>query len=110
MILSREPDGVWVYNLSDTPIFVNSPTLDNQHDGHSLVVYRVPSGQCLCIWDPTKITTPWNNRLSLNGLPTGPVDRNSVRISFAKGWGQGYSRQEITACPCWLEVLLAPCR
>lgn len=44
------------------------------------------------------------------GAQTGPVDIHSVRISFAKGWGPKYSRQEVTACPCWLEVLLSPCR
>lgn len=41
---------------------------------------------------------------------TGPVDTHSVRISFAKGWGPNYSRQEVTGCPCWLEVLLNPVR
>ncbi|EMP28229.1 Mothers against decapentaplegic like protein 6 [Chelonia mydas] len=36
----------------------------------------------------------------------GACDPNSIRISFAKGWGPCYSRQFITACPCWLEILL----
>ena len=40
----------------------------------------------------------------------GPFDPNALRISFAKGWGPKYSRQFITSCPCWVEVLLAPCR
>jgi hypothetical protein len=46
----------------------------------------------------------------------GPVDPHSVQISFVKGWGLNYSRQDVTACPCRLEVLLNrhdlhyPCR
>lgn len=40
----------------------------------------------------------------------GPVDTNSVRISFVKGWGPNYQRNEVKSCPCWLEVLLSPCR
>ncbi|XP_068908829.1 mothers against decapentaplegic homolog 6 [Tenebrio molitor] len=102
--LSHEGGSVWVYNRSDNPIFVNSVTLD----ADSPLPTRVPAEQCLCVYDPKKaahrtcgcdFTTPY-----------GPVDPNSIRISFAKGWGPDYRRQEITSCPCWLEILLAPCR
>lgn len=114
-MLSQEADGVWAYNRSESPIFVNSPTLDDP-ESRTLLVYRVPPGFCLNIFDHTKIlqlpygsgTTRTSNQTS--GFASGPVDINSVRISFAKGWGPKYSRQEVTSCPCWLEVLLAPCR
>lgn len=46
----------------------------------------------------------------ISGAQTGPIDIYSVRISFAKGWGPKYQRQEVTACPCWLEVHLSRCR
>ena len=38
----------------------------------------------------------------------GPFDPHAIRISFAKGWNnnQGYSRSDITCCPCWIEVHL----
>lgn len=114
-MLSQEADGVWAYNRSESPIFVNSPTLDDP-ESRTLLVYRVPPGFCLNIFDRTKIlqlpygsgTTRTSNQAT--GFASGPVDINSVRISFAKGWGPKYSRQEVTSCPCWLEVLLAPCR
>ncbi|KOC59534.1 Mothers against decapentaplegic like protein 6 [Habropoda laboriosa] len=115
LMLSQEADGVWAYNRSESPIFVNSPTLDDP-ESRTLLVYRVSPGFCLNIFDRTKIlqlpygngTTRMSNQAS--GFASGPVDINSVRISFAKGWGPKYSRQEVTSCPCWLEVLLAPCR
>lgn len=106
--MSQEPDGVWIFNRSDSPIFVNSPTLD-EIESHAVTVYRVPPGYSLLIFDYGKAATGnfgWN----FTHCRDGPIDRNSVRISFAKGWGPNYSRQEVTACPCWLEVLLAPCR
>lgn len=53
----------------------------------------------------------WSTYLSNSGgAQTGPIDIYSVRISFAKGWGPNYQRQEVTACPCWLEVHLSRCR
>lgn len=105
-----ESDGVWVYNRSDQPIFVNSPTLDDT-ETRTLLVYRVPPGHCLCIFDPIKASErPPPNWNHYGSTPTGPIDPNSVRISFAKGWGPKYSRQDVTACPCWLELLLTPCR
>ncbi|XP_063781636.1 mothers against decapentaplegic homolog 6 isoform X2 [Pseudophryne corroboree] len=104
ILLSKEADGVWAYNRSDHPIFVNSPTLDAP-TCRSLVVRKVMPGYSLKVFDYKKSCV-------LQHLPPppefadGPYDPHSVRISFAKGWGPCYSRQMITSCPCWLEVLL----
>ncbi|XP_053559515.1 mothers against decapentaplegic homolog 6 [Bombina bombina] len=101
VILSREVDGVWVYNRSDHPIFINSPTLAPINTRGQLV-YKVLSGYSIKVFDAERA-------LSLSGcsaLGDGPCDPHSVRISFAKGWGSCYSRQFITSCPCWLEILL----
>ncbi|KAK3918109.1 Mothers against decapentaplegic-like protein 6 [Frankliniella fusca] len=108
--LSQEPDGVWAYNRSDHPIFVNSPTLDDP-ESRTLLVYRVPPGHCLNIFRADTTSQHWERWRRCNELAhSGPVDPGAVRISFAKGWGPKYSRQEVTACPCWIEVLLSPCR
>ncbi|KAM8974659.1 mothers against decapentaplegic homolog 6 isoform 2-T2 [Pelodytes ibericus] len=104
IVLSRETDGVWAYNRSDHPIFVNSPTLDAPAC-RPLVVRKVMPGYSLKVFDYKKscilrhLAVPPEHQ-------DGPYDPHSVRISFAKGWGPCYSRQMITSCPCWLEVLL----
>ncbi|XP_057337733.1 dwarfin sma-3 [Microplitis mediator] len=112
LVLSQEDDGVWAYNRSSHPIFVNSPTLDDP-ESRTLLVYRVPPGSCLNIFDRSKnlpSRCSYSNGANEGANSGGPVDIYSVRISFVKGWGPRYKRQEVTSCPCWLEVLLAPCR
>lgn len=103
ILLSKEPDGVWAYNRSQHPIFVNSPTLEH-HPYLSLTVRRVMPGYSIKVFDYEKSCQiqPPSDLVHLEG----PYDPNSVRISFAKGWGPCYSRQFITSCPCWLEILL----
>ncbi|XP_057702478.1 mothers against decapentaplegic homolog 6-like [Corythoichthys intestinalis] len=104
IVLSREPDGVWVYNRSQHPVFVHSPTLDLL-SARGLSVKRVMPGFSLKMFDYKS-----SNWMAEHGVKPesqeGPWDPHSVRISFAKGWGPCYSRQFITSCPCWLEVLL----
>uniref|UniRef100_A0A3Q0RAQ2 MH2 domain-containing protein n=1 Tax=Amphilophus citrinellus TaxID=61819 RepID=A0A3Q0RAQ2_AMPCI len=104
IILSREPDGVWVYNRSQHPVFVHSPTLDPP-SARGLSVKRVMPGFSLKVFDYE--CSSWMAEHSVKPeSQEGPWDPHSVRISFAKGWGPCYSRQFITSCPCWLEVLL----
>ncbi|XP_055908863.1 uncharacterized protein LOC129943441 [Eupeodes corollae] len=102
--LSQEADGVWLYNRSEAPIFVHSPTL-NDDCRH---VSKVPPGYCLNAFDINRART---QKLvcspQIAGAQTGPIDTFSMQISFAKGWGSKYRRTDITACHCWLEVLFA---
>ncbi|KAF7268641.1 hypothetical protein GWI33_018259 [Rhynchophorus ferrugineus] len=104
--LSRELGGsVWLYNRSDQPVFVSSLYLENGLGGPGPI--RVPAEHCLCIHAPGGLQTyGWEN-FNCQG-PMG--DPNAIRVSFVKGWGTKYSRRDITSCPCWIEILLAPCR
>ncbi|XP_063169972.1 mothers against decapentaplegic homolog 6 isoform X1 [Candoia aspera] len=103
ILLSKEVDGVWAYNRSEHPIFVNSPTLDIP-SCRTLIVRKVMPGYSIKVFDYEK-SCLLKHTTDLE-YPDGPYDPNSVRISFAKGWGPCYSRQFITSCPCWLEILL----
>lgn len=127
--------GVWLYNRTDHPIFVNSPTLGpppvpitstttstatsstltatttSSTATTSLTssplpatVYKVPPSYSVQIFDYDKSRA--YERLRDHRNSDGPFDPNSIRISFAKGWGSNYSRRFVTSCPCWIEVLL----
>ncbi|XP_060676577.1 mothers against decapentaplegic homolog 6-like isoform X2 [Hemiscyllium ocellatum] len=103
ILLSKEGDGVWAYNRSEHPVFASSPTLlRGRARGPS--VHKVLPGYSLKVFDyqPGRAL----QRSLSPELSDGPFDPHSVRISFAKGWGPSYSRQFITSCPCWLEILL----
>lgn len=104
IVLSREADGVWVYNRSQHPVFVNSSTLDLQST-RGLSVRRVMPGFSLKVFDFE--CSSWMTEHGVKPkTQEGPWNPHSIQISFAKGWGPCYSRQVITSCPCWLEVLL----
>ncbi|XP_015925901.1 mothers against decapentaplegic homolog 6 isoform X1 [Parasteatoda tepidariorum] len=100
----KEDQKVWVYNRSEYPLFVNSPTLDPPNS-EKLTVYKLLPGYCINIFDYE--LSKLNQRLrDSSTLKNGPIDEYAVRISFAKGWGSSkYSRRCITCCPCWLEVM-----
>ncbi|KAM5129493.1 mothers against decapentaplegic homolog 6-like [Mantella aurantiaca] len=102
LILSREQGDAWVYNRSDHPVFINSPTLAPVN-ARGQSVHKLPPGHSIKVFDSQ--LAEMISRSSMMG--EGPCDPHSVRISFAKGWGGSYSRQFITSCPCWLEVLLS---
>ncbi|NXH91775.1 SMAD6 protein, partial [Edolisoma coerulescens] len=102
LLLSREPGGIWAYNRGEHPIFVSSPTL-SPPGACGLTVLKVLPGYSAKVFD-----YEWAGDRGGWQLPgEGPCDPHSIRISFAKGWGPCYSRQFITSCPCWLEVLLS---
>lgn len=91
--LSREADGIWVYNRSDYALFANGPTLCPPRTRHNIPVYKIPPGYCLKVYDFFAGSTPAS-------------EPQTVRISFVKGWGKAYNRPYVTCCPCWIEIHL----
>lgn len=103
VILSREGDSVWLYNRSQYAVFVHSAMYQDQESRRLNVIKLLP-GFSLKIYD-------YSRRMSMENIHDpkyldGPYDPYCVRVSFAKGWGPHYSRQVITSCPCWLEIML----
>ncbi|XP_075389196.1 mothers against decapentaplegic homolog 7 isoform X2 [Tenrec ecaudatus] len=100
--LTREVDGVWVYNRSSYPIFIKSATLDNP-DSRTLLVHKVFPGFSIKAFDYEKAYSL--QRPNDHEFTQQPWTGFTVQISFVKGWGQCYTRQFISSCPCWLEVI-----
>ncbi|KAH8306127.1 hypothetical protein KR018_002157 [Drosophila ironensis] len=98
--LSLEGDNVWIYNRGNVPIFVGSPTLAERQDR----VCKVLPGYCLKAFETIKAQKLSMRQHGHHHPHMGPIDWFSLKISFAKGWGQSYRRQDIMGCPCWLDV------
>lgn len=103
--LSKETDGVYVYNRSDYPIFVHSRTLENP-SLRTLYIHKVLPGFSVKIFDYERGHLMREMKYHDPKYLDGPYDPYCVRISFAKGWGPCYSRQFLFSCPCWLELFL----
>ncbi|XP_054745074.1 mothers against decapentaplegic homolog 7 [Anastrepha obliqua] len=99
LILSQESDGVWLYNRSKAPVFILSPTLNES----LTCVYKVAPGDCLKAFDNNRAQS-LNCSSQFPGAEAGPINMQSICISFVKGWGEHYKRQDIMKCPCWLEI------
>ncbi|XP_004524253.1 mothers against decapentaplegic homolog 7 isoform X1 [Ceratitis capitata] len=99
VVLSQEFEGVWLYNRSMAPVFILSPTLNKCLE----CVYKVAPGDCLKAFDTNRA----QSLVRYTQYPTaklGPMNMHSICISFVKGWGKHYTRQDIMKCPCWLEI------
>lgn len=101
--IRRDENGVWVYNRSKHAVFVDSPTLDPPN-AKKLSVIKIMPGYSILAFDFA--CAQRYQLMSDADARDGPFDSYAFRISFAKGWGPDYTRQYITSCPCWLEVLL----
>ena len=132
--MSEEGESVWLHNLSQVPVFVTSPTLEpipkdssecspikhsntgissHKKEVSEFTVHKILPGYAMKVFDyaTSQIYEKIRRRIrraTKYSSSEGPFDPHAIRISFAKGWGnsQGYSRSDITSCPCWLEVHL----
>ncbi|PAA56519.1 hypothetical protein BOX15_Mlig032059g1 [Macrostomum lignano] len=106
-----------IFNQSDHAVFVHSPTLQplslSSAAASSAGPYqavKLPPGYCLKAFDSSAAGLLCRARRlgQLNQLCSpAAADPFTVRLSFVKGFGAAYQRQDIIYCPCWLEVMLS---
>ncbi|VDM43213.1 unnamed protein product [Toxocara canis] len=105
---------VYVTNLSDSPIFVQSRNSNYKLNLLPNAVCRIPPGHAMYIFHHQlfaqvlffislfilfKLISSYNNVYELTKMCF-------IRISFVKGWGADYHRQDVTSTPCWMEMQL----
>ncbi|CAD6188227.1 unnamed protein product [Caenorhabditis auriculariae] len=100
-------NNVFVVNLSDAPIFIQSRNANIAINQAPTKVCRVPPQHTMCVFDFNLFYQMLDR--TQNGELSELHDLNKmcfIRISFVKGWGDDYPRQDVTSTPCWLELRL----
>jgi len=98
---------VFAQCLSNYAIFVQSRNCNAVHGFHPTTVCKIPTGVSLKIFDSHAFCRLLNDSV-LRGYEAvfDMTKMCTIRISFVRGWGAEYHRQDATSTPCWFELQL----
>lgn len=98
---------VFIQCLSNFPLFIECKCYSVARGYRIGTVYKIPPGISLKVFALQDFTDQLAQAVDRDfDAVYDLIKLCTLRMSFVKGWGVDYKRQDVTGTPCWIEIHL----